>query len=228
MQLRLIGDVHQNYDELVRLQKGADYSIALGDIGFNYHNLTQLYEQGNINPTRNFMFAGNHDNHRLLKVNLPNYFLNRYGAFCLADKWFFYASGGWSIDWKRRTPGLDWFPEEELTDVEIVDMIALAEAVQPDYILTHEGPYCVVPYVTNPSFAQAFGYGPNIPTRTNQALMEVLRVTRAKKHFFGHYHWSGGKTFTVPGFNTEFVHLDMIRTNYNGFIYPGSTYELEI
>ena len=229
MKIKLIGDVHGNYNELIRLQKGADYSITLGDIGFNYGKLTELYEQGNVDPTRHFMFPGNHDNYPLLKVAPPPYFLKeRFGAFTIAEKRFFYVSGGWSIDWKRRTPGLDWFPEEELTDAERVDMIALAKDVNPHYILSHEGPFEAVPYVTNPSFAHAFGYESNVKTRTNQALSQLLKVTKAKVWAFSHYHLYEGKQFMIDGFSPLFVHLDMIRTNSNGFIYPGSTYTLEI
>lgn len=229
MKIKLIGDTHGNYEELVRLQKGADYSIALGDIGFNYHNLTELYKQGNIDPHRNFMFAGNHDNYPLLEINPPEYFLKeRFGVFVIENKTFLYVSGGWSIDWKRRTPEFDWFADEELSEQEF--KLAKEEYVQfkPDVLLTHEGPLRCVPFVTNPAFAQRFGYPATIHTRTTVFLQSLLESFSVDRWFFAHYHCTGGRQFTIDGFPTEFVHLDMIRFNERGFIYPGSTYDLEI
>lgn len=224
MKLRLIGDVHQNYDELVKLQKGADYSITLGDIGFDYRRLTELYATKFIDPLRHRMFHGNHDNIPLLKKMPPPYFLPRWGKLKLGKYKIFYISGGWSIDYKSRTPGLDWFPDEEL----FLDEFALAKEeyiqFQPDILLTHEGPLRCVPHLTNPAFAQQFGYPSTIRTRTAVALDEMIDLHKIKYCFFAHYHFFGGKVLNFNDYSTTFIHLDMLM----GYDSKGHYFDLEI
>lgn len=226
MILRLIGDVHQNYEQLIKLQRGADYSLALGDIGFDYRKLDELYLKNFIDPLRHRAFHGNHDNIPLLKKMKPAYFLPRWGKMKLGKYKIMFISGGWSIDHKQRTPGFDWFPDEELSEEEFE--LAREEYVQfkPDVLLSHEGPIRYVPFVTNPSFAKRFGYPPTIQTRTTVALDGLLELHSPSYYFFCHYHKEGGKFFDDG--KTVYVHLDMIRFNERGFIYPGSTYDLEI
>lgn len=228
MILRLIGDTHQNYEQLIKLQRGADYSIALGDIGFDYRPLTELYLKNFIDLLRHRMFHGNHDNIPLLKKMKPAYFLPRRGKMTLGKYKIMFISGGWSIDHKLRTPGLDWFSDEELSEEEFE--LAKKEYIEfkPDILLTHEGPLRIVQYLTNPDFAKQFGYPSTVRTRTAVALDEMIDLWEVPQVFFGHYHFSGGRQITLDNCRTRFTHLDMIRVNSNGFIYPGSTFDLEI
>ena len=55
--IRIIGDVHQYYDSYFSLAEECEYSLQVGDMGFNYEPLKQL-------DSNNHKFiGGNHDNY---------------------------------------------------------------------------------------------------------------------------------------------------------------------
>lgn len=210
--LRFIGDIHGDYKSYLKLLEGVPYSLQVGDLGFNYRPLKW------VDITRHRAIGGNHDNYQR---DDPNYFAKQpifLGDFGLHDvpglHPVFYVRGAWSIDhaWRQteqqRSGIASWWPEEEL-DQEQLDRATQAYVeAKPQIVVTHECPYSIVQYVTDPAFCLNFGYpAGTIETRTNKALQGMLDTHRPKLWVFGHYHTR--QLINVN--NTNFVCLDMAR-----------------
>ncbi len=97
----------RNYLQLVEQAK---YSVQIGDLGFDYSSLAD------VDPAFHFAIAGNHDNLR----NLTPHFLGEFGFHSIplprATFDFFFLRGAQSIDADRRDEGVNWWPDEELSD----------------------------------------------------------------------------------------------------------------
>jgi len=188
--LRIIGDVHGKHRSYLRLvQDGEDqayaepeHSIQIGDFGFDYKVLAGL------DPERHKVLGGNHDNYD--KVGDWPHFLGDFGVYTIPDFGdIFFVRGAWSIDQSHRTIGIDWWEQEELTLEQGEQALKLYEEVKPDFVISHECPINVVPHVTDPGAAFAFGHKDAvIKTRTSQLLQAMTSYHQPKIHFFGHYH----------------------------------------
>lgn len=214
---RIIGDVHQTYDEYVRLATDAHYSLQVGDLGFDYRFLTRILDS-NVHKA----IGGNHENYergtcfqcpgrtcKLCKgkgwffANQSKHFLGDYGiyeppGFCP----IFYVRGAWSIDHARRTPGVDWWPDEELGYGEAMQALDLYRVMQPDFVVSHTVPQSIAHMLpANPIF------GPVIEqSKTGLLLQAMLESHRPKIWVFGHWHkdWRN----TVGG--TDFICLNIL------------------
>ena len=102
----------------------------------------------------------------------------------------FFVRGAWSIDQAFRTPGFDWFVEEQLSYEELGDAVLAYAELKPEIMLSHEAPYSLLPYLNlNVEFAQRYGHTTNmIPTRTNLALDNMFKTHKPKLWVLGHYH----------------------------------------
>lgn len=200
MILRLIGDVHGHDVTHREYAEDADYSIQLGDYGFDFDALSAL------DPAKHKLFGGNHDHYPLLRQSPYN--LGDYGLLThipeLLPKTFF-VRGAWSIDRKYRVPGVNWWPEEELTSDEGDAALAAYIDAKPDILLSHESPYNLLPHMDlSLDFARDFGFDTNcIPTRTNQLIDKMIEAHRPKLHVFGHLH----RDFAVVLDGTQYVCL---------------------
>ena len=54
--VRIVGDVHGKFDGYINLIKDCEYSLQVGDMGFNYEQLSAL------NPSKHQFMGGNQDN----------------------------------------------------------------------------------------------------------------------------------------------------------------------
>lgn len=184
MILRLVGDVHgthRYYRKLVTMD-AVDYTVQLGDYGFEYDSLAGL------DPKKHRFFGGNHDNYDVIRESPHN--LGDFGLLPEFAEPVFFVRGAWSIDRKYRTPGRDWWPEEELSEAEAEAAFAAYCAAKPEVLLSHEGPFKVLPLIgLNPAFARSMGFASShIPTRTNKLLDRMLAAHRPRLHVFGHLH----------------------------------------
>lgn len=211
MTLRIIGDVHQDYDSFLPLLRGADHVLQVGDLGLNYRYLREYAPKLNWNA-----IGGNHDCYQHDSdeyFRKQSFFLDDFGVHEVAGfPPIFYCRGAWSIDGKRRrmtdSPEYPtWWEEEELTHEQFEEAIRQYARLKPRIVVTHEGPLSTVSATGNPSFARAYGYEPVIKTRTNQAFEAMLDQHRPELWIFGHMHrrWEQ----TIEG--TQFVCLDMLR-----------------
>lgn len=124
MKILIIGDVHGRFDRLYRLTKSVKSDIILqcGDFGFwpGHVNFDSLYRIDR--PL--YWCDGNHEDHWALgDLVVPNdilpstcHFVKRGSVLTFAGKDFLFMGGARSIDQHVRRHGIDWFPEEMITE----------------------------------------------------------------------------------------------------------------
>ncbi|MEE9579944.1 MAG: metallophosphoesterase [Nitrosomonadaceae bacterium] len=175
--LRLIGDVHGNYEKYHQLLRKAESTVQLGDFGFDYQTLS------NVDARQHRIVGGNHDNYDDMG-NWPH-FLGDYGVHSVdgfGD--IFFIRGGVSIDRCMRTEGVDWWANEELNMSSCYSVVDEYTRIKPTFVVSHECPITIVPYVTASLHI--------IPSRTNQLLERLFGIHQPDQWVFGHYHksWS--------------------------------------
>lgn len=213
--LRFVGDVHGDYRPFLKLCEGADNILQVGDLGFDYKPLKGL------DPTRVRAIGGNHEFYGPGLGNWRNcpIFLDDYGIHQIEGvPDIFYVRGAWSIDGQiRQRAGhpASWWPDEELSE-EVLQRAELAyDEARPSVMVSHECPFSIVRYVTNPLFCLNFGYPPgSIRTSTSLALQRMWKSHKPDLWVFGHYH----KYFDQTLEGTRFVCLNQIGSK------PSETY----
>lgn len=180
--LRLIGDCHEKFYRYKQLIEDAEFSLQLGDLGFDYYLIR------NVDPQRHKAIAGNHDNHD----NLSPHFLDRFGVTCFGGIEFFYISGAFSVDYKRRTQGIDYFGNEELSHREGEAALELFIEKKPQLVISHDCPMDLVPILLDHKRKHGYHlYSEKVfKTRTGQILQACLDAHRPKMWIFGHHHCS--------------------------------------
>lgn len=171
--ITVVSDVHQKYKEYLKICSENEYTVQLGDMGFNYERIWDL------DPEYHVWFPGNHDEHCLLENIRPTAYLGRYGIHTLNGVKFFYIGGAWSIDWQRRLPGLDWFHNEELNSWEWEDCEQLYLQSKPDLVLSHDCPSFIYPHL---------GINEIITQRTPVMLARLYSLYQPKRWYFSHHH----------------------------------------
>jgi hypothetical protein len=183
--LRLIGDAHCKRVNYLKLIEKAEYSLQVGDLDiYHYHWL----EAAGVDPERHRFIGGNHDNYDL--IGESPHCLGDFGVWTVPGFGdIFFVRGAWSIDAKRRTPGLDWWPEEELSEEKCNQVLALYEQVKPKMVVSHACPRNVIPWISDGRVAWSWGFDPDkLNTRTDTLLQVMATVHRPRLHVFGHYH----------------------------------------
>lgn len=175
---RLIGDVHGHYGTYHRLLRKAKHTLQLGDFGFKYATLSA------VDAEKHRIIGGNHDNYDDIG-NWPH-FLGDYGVHNVPGFGdIFFVRGGFSIDRSGRVEGISWWAQEELSMSACYAALDEYSKIKPDFIVTHECPETVVPYVTSTTLV--------IRSRTKQLLEQMFAIHKPKQWVFGHYHRSWSK-----------------------------------
>ncbi len=195
MKLRLIGDVHGKYEQYFNLIHNCERSVQVGDMGFDYSPLNS------IDPFQHRFIPGNHENYNTIKEcphSLGDYGLLEFNGIKIG-----FIRGAWSIDWKCRTEGLDWFKEEELSYNKLANAIDLLEIIKPDIMITHTCPEMVKLDLlkTVPTLSG----GQNFNTLTENALQALYNKVKPKLWVFGHWHNWYLKYFEYDNKKTKFI-----------------------
>lgn len=181
--LRLIGDVHSHLGPYLQLATAAEYSIQVGDLGFDYNYLLRK----KLDPARHRVIAGNHDNYMMDEDGVffrqTPHFLGNYGVHEVPGfgKKLFFVRGGFSIDQNTRTTGVDWWPEEELDWHDLRNAVELYKQVKPAWVVTHECPSSLVSAFS--TYRKEMS-----PSRTALALEAMFEAHRPARWIFGHHH----------------------------------------
>lgn len=202
--MRLISDVHGKIQQYLDIVKDQEYSLQLGDMGFDYSLLRKL------NYDKHKFIPGNHDNYD----NLPPHAYNSYGMESLGGIDFFYVRGAFSIDWLPRVSSYigrgvkSWFEQEQLSQEEL--RLAIQEYVyhKPEIVISHDFPLTISRKIGNHNVVRSFGYDPNGCLSRTQLALEVMFLEHQPKKWFGaHYHVDVDFKFK----NTNFVCMRELR-----------------
>jgi|ERR1700691_112762 len=194
----IIGDVHalfSQYESIIYsesfLEGDKAKTLVIGDFGIGFNN-----------PPINVMKMGNH---RYFRGNHDNPTMCKEDPFCIKDgtlhEGIFCVGGAYSIDKYRRTEGIDWWHDEELTINEFNNIINDYENIKPDVVATHDCPANVKSYLIKKSFDAG-------DSRTQQALETMFTIHKPSIWFFGHWHMSFDKI--IGG--TRFICLNELET----------------
>jgi predicted phosphodiesterase len=189
--LRIIGDVHGKYQEYRKIVDDCQASVQLGDFGFTYPKDLLLNHK---------ILGGNHDNYDTFK-ECPNA-LDNYGTlnnFFDSNFWnIYYVRGAYSIDLHRRTTGVDWWEEEELTYTQCLACIedyriSYEMGHNVDVMLTHDIPqeWCRKFFEITDS------------SKTRNLLQVLFEIHKPKLWIHGHHHTSYVKEYN----GTRFIGL---------------------
>lgn len=171
--LKLVSDIHGDYDYYKRLIKDCDYSIQLGDLGLNYTPLI-----GKLKST-DFLLGGNHDNYDQINSKILPNFLGDFGTLKIDNLDIFYVRGGRSIDKDQRIIGVSWWEQEELSWTQLQECIDLYLKTKPQFVISHECPSEIIQFLN--------GYRIP-PSRTSTALQMMWQNHKPQKWYFGHHH----------------------------------------
>jgi hypothetical protein len=89
--------------------------------------------------------------------------------------------GSQTLDSDLLTPGIDWWAEEELSYVELDEIITLYEERKPRILLSHDGPESIIPYMFS-------WYHHDFKSRTRDALNVMFSLHQPEYWVFGHWH----------------------------------------
>lgn len=192
--LRIIGDIHGQYEEYFDLTKECDYSLQIGDMGFNYTPLSS------IDSKKHKFIGGNHDNYDYY-YGSPNAASTEsgnkdFGEILLGNKRLYFVRGAFSIDWAQRQKTYlakshkTWWENEELDLEEMRAAYEDYKEKKPEIMITHDCPRLISKIIGDKKILKQFGYNSNFTTRTSELLQEMLEVHRPRLWVFGHYHKS--------------------------------------
>lgn len=183
-----IGDVHGKIEKLVQKVNELPYGstvFQVGDMGLGFKNVDLKY----FHDCCFSFIRGNHDSSETCRKN-PQY-AGDYG-YSVGNE-LFYMGGAWSIDYKIRTPGVDWWADEELSYTQLNEAFNLYIQKKPRIVVTHEAPEAIGRILMSRlklvgDFYYAGNTGAYIQTRTSQILQQMLDVHKPEHWVFGHYH----------------------------------------
>lgn len=206
--MRFIGDIHGKFSEYLEVVRLCEESVQVGDFGVGFNSYRSRYRDGlarefqRDHPEHKFI-RGNHDNPAACKT-MPGYIMD--GTYDAATG-IMYVGGAWSIDWRFRTEGNDWWADEELSFPDLARVHALYVYHKPRIMVTHDCPHEVA---TELFFDTDFCKS-QTHTRTADMLQTMLEEHRPDLWIFGHWHLTTRKTIRGCEFQclAELDHIDV-------------------
>lgn len=194
--MRLIGDIHGDLYSYMTLISGATESVQVGDFGIGFIQDEEFVDNLHKDGRHKFI-RGNHDDPERCKEQvgfIPD------GAY--DERGILYIGGAWSIDHSIRTPGLNWWHDEELNTPELARMHELMVYHKPKMVVTHDCPTSVATdfFIAGTSKKQ-------YNTRTAEALEGMFQRHQPEIWVFGHWHEDvdrviNGTRFVCLGINS--------------------------
>lgn len=187
--IHAIGDVHGKYEDYIKLIEGLDYTIQVGDFGFEYDILKR------VDPTHHIILPGNHDNYDEIYKYYEHVLPGDYGMYSFGGLDFYYVRGAFSPDCRTRVEHEVMFGERVWWQNEQVPLAKHDEIVQdfvnakPEVVITHDAPKSVIdlvaPYNTDLS---AYRWPRHFIPLTQRLLQRMFEAHQPKLWVFGHHH----------------------------------------
>lgn len=200
VRILLAGDTHGSEKQAKYLQRVAndlacELIIVVGDFGYLWcgTNKAHMWRIGKPEFHKDVWFLpGNHEDYPQLEaVGAGNEvaervkYLGRVSRFEVDGVNFLTVGGGVSVDRGRRAQGIDWFPQETISEA---DIHAACEGGPVDVILSHDAP----PTTTLEDMLDRFtGVHPKLVGDSLQnrlAVDTIIRETQPRALYHGHYH----------------------------------------
>lgn len=168
----LFGDVHGKTKEFYEIYKSIEpgESVQLGDLGFEEEH---KWFQNVMDTKNNKVLFGNHDYYPMLN---ESYSLGDYGMY----KGMFFIRGGFSIDRAIRLEGRDWWPNEEMSYIELNSMITAFTIAKPEIVISHE---C-------PAVLQKILWNIDNKSKTARGMDRAIEAWQPRQWIFAHHHKS--------------------------------------
>jgi len=192
--ITVIGDVHGKFDQYYNIVKDCEYSVQIGDFGFN-SAWNKLHYVG-LSPDNHKVLAGNHDCYDTCPHS--KFYLGNFGVHTLNGVTFFYIRGGLSIDRVYRVgeelggSSKTWWSQEELNLKEMLACMDLYKSIKPDIVISHVPPsvICNKIHGNKHNILQKFKF--HVGFQENTALLgdQLLEIHRPKYWCAGHHHVS--------------------------------------
>lgn len=205
--MRIIGDIHADFFTYQIMLHEVEESVQVGDFGIGFKS---DYWHETVNH-----FHREHSGHRFIRGNHDNPELCKSMTGWITDGHYengmMFIGGAFSIDKHMRTPGVDWWEDEELSFSDLNSIIDEYERKKPKVVLTHDCPY-------EAAHELFFRSGRLTPlsdnnSRTAMALQSMFEIHQPDFWFFGHWHMTvsqkiGNTHFQCIGIN-DYIDLDM-------------------
>jgi len=227
MKVYIAGDIHARWIYLnYFFDQNPEDCIILqcGDFGywphFEKHRIME-FDIRNNNSKIHFCDGNHEDHHSLLKLTdneiCPNvFYMKRGSTLTLPDgRVVLFMGGADSIDKNSRMMGVDWFPEETMTQKDIMKL----PNTHIDIVISHTCPREID--IQN-EFNDITGRKDNDPSR--EGLSFVLNKYKPSLWYFAHWHCYA--TGFLSGTNTKWTCLDQAGYDEDGEEYKWIT-ELE-
>ena len=198
--IRFCGDVHGKWRSFRDLVRESPYPVRqVGDFGVGFKT-EDFFDQcfGDM-TSEDFQFIrGNHDHPTEVHECEPHYIPD-----LTVQGDVMYLGGAFSIDYYWRTPGVNWWPDEEASVPLFEKFLKEYEEKCPRIMVTHDCPNFLTAKLDPKS-------GPYIPTRTRYYFEAALTTTLHRPHVwvFGHHH----KSFDQVINGTRFICLNELET----------------
>jgi len=179
----IIGDVHARLNRYFDIINGEEDTFQVGDMGlgfpgFDYKPIIEDFKT--LEGDHKFI-RGNHDNPEYCKTQYPKNYAGEYGIY----KGKFFIGGAYSIDKNLRTPGIDWWMEEQLSEGKLDKAIEAYKQTKPEIVLSHECPKKIKLEILRNEVNGRISLD-----RTSMALDKMFMIHKPKMWIFGHYHKS--------------------------------------
>lgn len=191
----MIGDVHANRlwstSSFYRaVDKGAERVLFLGDFGYDFSKafVDSLAEASRETGVKVEWIDGNHENFdKLTKIDFdlgPEFVYHVRGSVQNIDGIaFMFLGGATSVDRQWRVRGDSWWPQEAISELDIVRAYEFGHA---DVILSHDAPY--LPPMMNDSTAPFPKVDLQISALHREKYKVIYNNAKPSFVFHGHYH----------------------------------------
>ncbi|MCP4315722.1 MAG: hypothetical protein GY789_06795 [Hyphomicrobiales bacterium] len=186
--VRFIGDVHGKFEQYVSLIEGVDASIQVGDMGLGF--FAPSPDGVTAPPEPRFDVMRREGNHRFIRGNQDDPTACAQHCLCIADGHsegdMFFCGGALSVNLKDRTKGLNWWPDEELSEPELARIREKYLDERQPIMVTHDCPHAIAKAILSHNNIDK---GVAI-SRTRQAFQRMWEQYKPQIWVFGHWHMS--------------------------------------
>lgn len=221
----VIGDIHKKTSPMMTAldifnRLGIKHVVQVGDFAMyeNPKGLGMVSNRAQKYGMEVFFIPGNHENFTMLMEIEENphllphnvHYLPRGEEMVIGDKTAMAIGGAVSVNKKFLKEGVDWFPEEEIS---FMEMFQIMESSPVDILISHDCPSQITLPVEcfSPHARKKFGHEILLEAMEHRSrLGNITNVLQPKVVIHGHYHHHyqaqgvhDGGEFTSYGLNKE-------------------------